>query len=321
MSEAIMPVLLDSDSADGTSFLADLSPGKYAYFGLNVAATVAAAEALVLTEMGRLRISEQGRDLVNIDVDTMASINQRERGNGFFTSTAGAAGGAIILIPRKYGKDNNAHLVTEQDLLQLSMQHQAAYDTAIDGGTIEVYGLLSETGEHFYNLKILQHSEAVAASAVETMRITEENVLGIYFSRTNPATDALRIRVMRDGQEVANGALQALSGFSDLLGQTDSLSSAAAAGDGTSATHHSQTAIMFANEGEIGEFLSDDIKVEITEDSTGATEEITVLAADFSPAKLRQSKVETASIVERKIARKNKLNRSRPIQSLRIAAE
>ena len=309
---AIMPVLLDSDSLS-SQFLGDIKPGKYSYFAIMIDGTVLAADALVESEIGRIRVSEQGRDVVNVDAAQMLRINRMEGGHVRFESVAGAAGEVCILIPRGYD-DANVHLVTEADLAKVAIVHDAAFDTAMSG-VIDLYGLLVETGEMNYLLKIIQLDEAIAASAVEKVKISEENAFAIYIERN---ADWDRFRVLRDNEEVANVSERALTHISDALNETDSLSTANT--EGLSTTTNSMQVLRFANPGEVGEFLSDNIQLEV-QAGTADTLRIVVFSADFAPGKLRQTKIETASIMERKLARKQKLGRSRPIQSLSVQGE
>ena len=315
--QAIMPVLLDSDTA-GAQFLGDIKPGKYSYLGIVIDGTAAAADALVETEIGRIRVSEQGRDVVNIEAENMLAINRLEGGNARLDNAPGGDAEVAILIPRGYD-DANVHLVTESDLAKVQINHDAAFVTAMSTGagvaTIELYGLQVETGEMNYLLKIIQLDELIAVSATQKIKITEENVFALYIENN---VDWDRYRVLRDGEEAVNCTRLAATHFGDMLNPTDSLADAASQGDGDIVSI--LTPLRLANPGQIGEFLSDNIQLEVTSNAAD-TFRVIVMSADFAPEKLRQTKVETASIMERKLARKEKLGRSRPIQALRVQGE
>jgi hypothetical protein len=143
--------------------------------------------------------------------------------------------------------------------------------------------------------------------------------------------DLSRIRIVKDGNELVNvqhGVTasspqnQDLAAISDLLSHSDVPDTATAITANGAQFNSSAAKLAIAEPGEIGEFLSDDVVVEVT--SVAATTfvfESLVVSADFTPTKLRQSKVDSSSVVQRKIARKNTLGRGRPVQTLRIAAE
>lgn len=248
----------------------------------------------------------------------MLAINRLEGGNARLDNAPGGDAEVAILIPRGYD-DANVHLVTESDLAKVQINHDAAFVTAMSTGagvaTIELYGLQVETGEMNYLLKIIQLDELIAVSATQKIKITEENVFALYIENN---VDWDRYRVLRDGEEAVNCTRLAATHFGDMLNPTDSLADAASQGDGDIVSI--LTPLRLANPGQIGEFLSDNIQLEVTSNAAD-TFRVIVMSADFAPEKLRQTKVETASIMERKLARKEKLGRSRPIQALRVQGE
>lgn len=313
---ALMPVLLASDAVGGQgSFLAQVTPGRYEAFGLFLNGTHSATPLAEATDFGRVRLSEQGRDLVNMDILQLRRWNTLKGGFSSQAVTGSAAALYAWIIPRAY-YDDNVHLVIESDLLQVQCQFGANFATRLPSGTMELYGFLRDTGTMKYALKAIQLDDSLAANATEPIPIRDENVLAVYYEDSSSIT---RIRASRDGEEVCNVARLAQIRFSDLRNQTDSLATANT--EGTGANFNSAlTEVQFAEPGAIGDFLSDDIQLEVT--TSGAfTFKVVVVSADFTPARLRQSKVEERSIVKRKADRKHNLGRRRPIETIAMLAE
>ena len=325
---ALAPVLLGSDSVAGqSSFLRDIPPGKYEGIVIRFSGDALAGQTFAVTDLGRIRLTEAGRDIVAADADNLRFMNMLNGGHSRAQAVAGSFSAATVLLPRGFG-DNNVHQIIEADVAQIVIQMGANFTTKFtgaDAAQFKVYGLVRETGEMAYNMLIHQIDQNLS-TGVFTLPLRHENVIAIY-----PVINAnlSRIRVVKDGEEMVNvqqGPLAQdndLVAISDLLNQTDAPDTAAAfaaAGLGPFTTDSSIAELAIAEPGEIGEFLSDDVVVEFT--MGGAqVQEILVLSADFTPTKLRQTKVETASVVQRKVARKNTLGRGRPVQTLRIASE
>jgi len=316
---ALAPVLLAADSIGGqSSFLRDLPAGKYEGFFLKLSATSDTGLALTAAEFGRIRLLEAGRELASVDYDNLRLFNNLKGGYADFSGATAGDTRAACYIPRGYF-DNNVHQVTEADVAQVSIQYGSSFATDIVSGQQKVYGLVRETGEMSYNLLLTQIDQTYG-SGTFTLPIRQENVLAIYFIEPTTGTDLERVRVLKDGQEMVNiqaadggnaGISEDLYEISDILNNPD-----------ISTGHSAIAEIQIAHPGEIGEFLSDDIRVEMTTGPTSTwTYETIVLSADFTPSKLRQTKVETAAVVQRKVSRKNTLGRGRPVSALRIASE
>lgn len=232
-----------------------------------------------------------------------------------------------VLLPRGF-YDGNVHQVIESDVVQVAIQMGANFTTKFTGADpaqIKIYGLTRETGEMTYNLMVMQQEQTFGAGTFN-IPIRQENVVAIY-PVINAELD--RIRVVKDGEEMANVAQGPLAqdndfvSISDLLNTTDAPDAVTAFVAATGANADSTiAAIEIAEPGNITEYLSDDVTVEFTM-SPAATQvqQFLVVSADFTPTKLRQTKVDQAAIFQRKVARKNTLGRGRPIQAVRISGE
>lgn len=313
----LAPVLLDSESVGGvTSFLGDVRPGKYKYFGLYFEGTSA---ALVDADFGRIRVTERGRDSVNI-----SAINLRRfmslvfpgYTHQLFPAMAGTSR-MMHLIPRGW-RDENCQQVIETDMIQVAVNFGANWTTAVSAGVMELYGLLSDSGKQIYNLRINQIDRNIAANAVEPIAIRDENVIAVYL--TDPAVDPTRIRILRDSQTVVDVDYEAARIFSDTLNHTESQTAAAATE--TPGTVFSQiTEFAFCDPGEVNEFLSDSLTVEASAGGGGATNyEVVVFSADFTKSKLRQTMTESDAAYARRLARKKEYGRTRPIETLEVLA-
>jgi hypothetical protein len=325
-------VLLVSDSVAGqTTFLKDLPPGKYSDLVVRFSGVSAAAQTLAIADLGRLRITEVGRDLVNVDCDNLRFINMVKGGSSRIQAGAAAASAVTLRIPRGYG-DNNVHQVIESDVVQVQMTFGANFTTKFTNAQkaiLKVYGLVRETGEMAYNLLIQQIEQSYGGAGTFYLPLRQENVIAVYVVN-GTAGDLDNVRVIKDGVEIAN-VQQGGTGvedndmvsISDLMNTTDAPDAVTAFVAATGANADSSVSeIALADAGEIGEFLSDDVQIEYRVSPAAAyVQECVVFSADFTPTRLRQTKIETAAVVGRKIARKNSLGRGRPIQTLKIAAE
>jgi len=315
-SGALMPVLLDSESIGGQgSMLLDVRPGKYKAFGISFTGTSDTGQTPTDATFGRFRLTERGRDLVNID-----AINLRRFDTHYYDgnlsqvyATAGACR-TIWQIPRGW-RDTNVQQVIETDQIQFAANFDATFTTVFPAAAqAELYGFLRDTGEMAYNLRMIQLDKALAASATEPQPIRDENILAVYL--VHPSAAPTRIRIMRDGNEVTNVAYTASRAFSDLNNSTESLATANTEGVfGT--TPSTITEYSFAEPGEIGEFLSDDLVFEVSTGSA-ATYSFVTLSADFTPSKLRSTMLEAKSVEQRRLARKVSLNRNRPTEVLQV---
>lgn len=325
---ALAPQLLAADSVSGQStFLKDIPPGKYSDIVVRFSGDAAAAQTFAAADLGRIRLIEAGRDLVAADADNLRLLNMYQGGSSRIQATAAAASAMSVRLPRGFG-DGNVHQVIEADVVQVAIQMGANFTTkftAADPAQIKVYGLVRETGEMTYNF-LLTQMEQTYGSGTFTYPIRNENVIAIYPIITG---DLDRLRVVKDGQEMANvqqgpnAQDNDLVSISDLFGVTDAPDAVTAFAAATGANADSTiAAIEIAEAGNITEYLSDDVVLEWTV-SPGATfvQEFLVASADFTPTKLRQTKVEQAATFQRKVARKNNLGRGRPIQAIRIAGE
>lgn len=322
---ALAPVLLGSDSVSGqSSFLRDLSPGKYEGIIVRFSGDAAAGQTFAVADLGRIRLTEAGRDIVAADAANIRFLNALKGGNSRVQAVAATNSSATLLLNRGYF-DNNVHQIIEADVAQVVIQMGANFTTKFtgaDAAAIKIYGLVRETGEMSYNLLIHQIDQAYSAG-VFTLPLRHENVLAIY-----PVINAnmSRVRVVKDGEEMVNvqqGLLQDndMVAISDLLNNTDTPDTATAAPTANGFAFDSSIAeLAIAEPGEIGEFLSDDVVLEYTMIGT-QTQSMLVMSADFTPTKLRQTRVDSSNTVQRKISRKNTLGRGRPVQTLRIASE
>jgi hypothetical protein len=328
----LAPLFLGADAVQNqTSFLRDIPSGKYAGIVVRLSGDAQAGQTFIGADLGRIRLIEGGRDLVAADADNLRFINMNEGGSSRIQNTAGGASAMTVLLPRFWGgvshNDGNVHQIIESDIVQVQIQFGAGFTTRFQAGDtaqVKLYGLVRELGEMTYNLLLHQIDQNLGAGTF-TLPVRNENVLGIYFV-TNANLE--RVRVVKDGEEMANvqqgGALPQnsdLVDISDLLSTTDAPDQVAVFTAAAGATAPSSVAkVVVAEPGEVGEYLSDDIVVEYTLVGN-QVQECIIASADFTPTKLRQTKVEAGASIARKTSRKNTLARGRPVQAIRISGE
>ncbi len=332
---ALAPVLLASEAVNAApTWLANIPAGKYEAFGCKLVGTASAAQTLAEVDIGRVRLTEQGRDLVNADYLFLRRIQTLKAGVSRVNLVVAAASQTNFVIPRGY-YDDNIHTVIPGDNLQLLITFGAAWPTVFATGsaTWRLYGFVRQTGQMRYNYKMLQQVivTGAATAGTFTLKLTDENVCAIY---VECETGVANFRVLQDGETVVNVVdMDDLNDFSDTLNNTDSLAGGGLAAtsdadEGTTnnapRTGNSNIAeVQLANPGEVGEFLSDEVWAEasLTAALSGNGLDLLVCSADFSPNKLRQSQVDSASVFRRKMERKETQARTRPLQALRIARE
>lgn len=306
---ALSPVLIGSQSVAGqSSFLRDVPPGAYEAFFVKFSGDADTGEQAVTDDLGRVRLLQDGRPIVNLDFTHLQAINEIHGGFANNVNTSGGAHEFGAIIPRGY-MDSNIHRIIEADNVQLEMEYGSGFTThftAADTGTQKVYGLVREAGEMAYNLNIIQEDHTYGSGTFE-LPIRTENVCALYVVGSSGNLD--RVRATKDSREFVNIDSLDAQDLSDLANRVES-----------SASGYIELALT--EPGNVGEFLSDDVVVEFTTSPTTTyTQTIVKYSADFVPDKLRLTKQERAAVFQRKIARKNTLGRGRPVQTLRIAAE
>lgn len=323
----LSPVLLDSQAV-GTAaqWLANVPQGKYEALAAILTGTSAAAQALTEVNVGRVRLSETSRDLVNAEALHLRRVNSLKSGNQRRQFAVAGVTEYTLILPRGY-YDNNVHRVLESDLAQLTITFGAGWATQIATANWKLYGLTRQTGQMRYNYKLTQIDLSIPGAGVTRQQIREENVVALYIERDPTVANIDSVRVEQDS-EIAMSVVrfEDLNDISDALNATDSLSAPAVAADAAEGFENNSSNIaevQLANPGDVGEFLSDDVLVEVTAAAAATLNTLSLIVAscDFSPTKLRETQFEERAVFQRKLARKNRLNRTRPLQALRIASE
>jgi len=299
--------------------LSDIGPGKYEAFVLQLNGTN--SSALAETDFGRFRMTEQGRDFVSVEGQNLRRINSIHGGNARQNFAAGVTDW-ICAIPRGYF-DNNVHQILPSDRVQLALSFVGNWAARVTTANWKVYGLRRQTGVMRYNYRLVQQDISLSASQVATIPLSDENVCGIYFLRdvaSGTASEIGNVTIRQDGELAATVVrFEDLNDMSDLFNQTDSL--AAATSEGIANGNARMSLVQLADPGHVGEFLSDSVSIDLsTEGSFASPLKIVVASADFAPTKARQSRLDSSTVIQRKIARKNELGRTRPIQTLREEA-
>lgn len=322
------PKLLASEAV-GTAaqWLADIPQGKYDAFALVLTGTSAAAQTATEADMGRIRLLEGGRELVSVDGTLMRTWDNLKGGETRRQFAAAGVTEWFCVIPRTWF-DDNVHRVLESDLAQLSMTFGALWATHIATAVWKLYGMVRQTGEMRYNLKINQIDLNIPAGGTFKMPIRDENIVAIYLWKDGAtigtaSANVDNIQVVQDGEVAVNVVRsEDLFDMSDALNATDSLATANTEGNTFNGT--SLLAEMaFASPTELGEFLSDEVTFEVTTAAAMTDNKLPILvfSADFAPSKLKETQLLTKSVIQRKLVRKQNLNRTRPLAALRITSE
>jgi hypothetical protein len=340
---ALAPVLLASEAVNAaTSWLAQVPAGRYEAFAAVLRGTANAAQtftpgvaASTGSDVGRIRLTEAGRDLVNVDAFLLHQILALKGGALRVQATTAGASQYSFMLPRGF-YDDNCHQVIAGDNVQLSITFGANWPTVFGGAgsaTWRLYGLVRQTGEMVYNHRIIQQTVTASAAGTFTLKINDENLLAVYIANdTAPAsiTNIDTIRITVDGEVMVNvTAAEDLADISDMLNNTDSIVAVATANpnDGTTTSapgtgNNRVFEVQVANPGEVGEFLTDESYIETSVAAAiGGNLNFVLYTADFSPNKLRQTQEDTKAIFARKLNRKQTLGRTRPIQAMRMTGE
>lgn len=322
------PKLLESEAV-GTAaqWLADIPQGKYDAFAVVLTGTEGAT-AIDETSLGRIRITEGGREIVSIDAKWMRTWNNLKGGNVRQVFTPSGAAEWLCVIPRAWF-DDNVHRVLESDLAQLSMTFGSTWAARITTAVWKLYGMVRQTGEMRYNLKINQLDLNIPAAGTFKQPIRDENVIALYLTKdgTSAAVNTFssnvdNLQVVQDNETAVNVVRsEDLFDMSDAVNATDSIG--AQNSEGIFNGESLLAEMAFASPTELGEFLSDEVTFEVTTAAaaTGNKLPILVFSADFAPSKLKETQLLTKSVIQRKLVRKQNLNRTRPLAALRITAE
>lgn len=314
-----LPVLIGSESVAGqSSFLKDIRPGKYSAFYLKFSGDAAAATTFAVADAGRTELLQAGRPLISADSSQLRQLGQLIGGNLRFQAVAAGVSEMPWVLPRNYG-DDNVHQVNVGDQVQVKITYGPSFSTTFTGADAavqKVYGLVRETGLMAYNLMIHQIDKTYGTGVFKEP-INAENVLAIYIVNS---TDLDRVRIEKDGLEVTNivmtGAAATKENDFQEISDWERGQEAATDAVATAVTSPLSEATL-AYPGQIGEFLSDNVAIEFSmSPAATATQSMLVVSADFTDVKLRQTKAEDASVIQRKVSRKVQFGRRRPVTVL-----
>ena len=315
-------VLIAAASVGGQSqFLRDVKPGKYEAFYLKFSGDAAAAGQLTEAQFGTVELLQAGTPVVSVAFDNLHDINELVKGNLRTQNTLAGIHEFGCVIPRNYWFDDNIHQVNSGDQLQVQINYGATFTTVFTGADLAVqklYGIVRETGEMAYNLRISQQ-QRIHTTGPFMEPLGYENVLAVYIVKATGNLD--RVRALKDNAELANIFLGDPAGVAtaqeDAFEYSDWDNSQEAATDAVLTAVTSRLCeIQYAKPGVFAEYLSDDSQIEFITSGATFTDTFVVLHADFTDNKLRQTKAENAAILQAKIARKQQKGRVRPIRVL-----
>lgn len=305
-----MGKLLAADNIVGSTFLGSIPADTYEGYQLYISGTNNAANDLDPQDIGTVRLLINGIDYVNVNYQELLEFNRLMGGMARDSSTTGAAFEHSLIIPRGFF-DSNVELIDDIDLAQLSIQWGPNVSTKVASGTVELYGMTRKTGTQMYNLKMIGVQESIGGAGTFPVIFREENIIAIYPRLTARAsataeTNLTRIRAEVDGRENCNIVREALRYQSYNRRRNDS-SEVTKVGE-----------ILFAEQANIGEYLTDSVKLDVTA-AAAITFDTMVVAADFNPAKQKTSAARSGEVLDQAIRRKMSGNKTRPVAVLESA--
>lgn len=303
--------LLASATIGGSSFVEPIPSDLYEAYVVAITGTSAVGQELFAQDIGTVRVLINGNDVINADYQDLLEFSRLHGGSvQAFSAGTNDVFEHYLVIPRGF-RDGNVEQIVDRDRAQFTINYGPNVSTKVLSGTVELYGITRKTGTQLYYLKLLNINDTIGGATTKPIVYREENVIAIYPRLTvrNANTDETtltRIQCEVDGKEVCNVAREALRFASYNRRNND-------AGETTKLGE-----ILIADDGNIGEYLSDDVTLRVV--TSGAlTFDSLVAAADFDPPKQRATAELSGEVIDMALRRKKKDGKTRPIQVVESA--
>lgn len=274
--------------------------GKYRGFLLRFSGTNQTGQQLAASDLGTIRLSRGGRQVMYASIDRIQVLNGFDFGAVESSSTAGDAFAFTAYIPASLPGDENIFFVSDEQTFMAWVGGSNVNNTVIASGTLEVYGDTAD-GIQAYELGLWDYDLSYSGAGTYAEKIPYENIARLLIEND---AQLGRVTVNRDGETFISADDDALVAYTNLFTKTE--------------TYDSSISYILAElrkSGALEETLADDVRLELILNGS-ATLQCLVASVDFTPDQLQASKADFEQSVAQKTTRKASAGKTRPVKVL-----
>jgi len=210
-----------SETLTNLSTTYNVESGKFRFIVLRFDGVAQSGITIALTDLGTVRLNNNGNDKVNLDCEALSEMADNYGGYVEASSVAGGAFAFSIFIPAGYWFDpKNVFWFGHDDEAYMQLQFPNLNGTNVASGNVTIYGKPG-TGVQSYWHKLLSKQVVNSASnGTVTDKIVEKNIISVYLK--DPASLIGNFILTRDGKVEVNGSIAAELALSNWQHQVES---------------------------------------------------------------------------------------------------
>ncbi|MCK9282166.1 MAG: hypothetical protein M0P71_16220 [Melioribacteraceae bacterium] len=192
-----------------------LPKGQYGIIQLHFAGTAAAGVTVTRLNLGSVRLSWNGQDIVNVDAEILNLLNNTYGGVATFASAIGAAFTCDVMIPcGQWIDSSNIYDVGNSDQVILTLQFPDLANVAIvAAATVDVYAK-EKIGVMNYLFHMIQRNVISAGAGIVADTYPMNNITQVYLK--DPATaNVTRIQILKDNTTIVSAPTAVVQAHSD----------------------------------------------------------------------------------------------------------
>lgn len=196
----------------------NLPDGDYSYIFVRIAGTNAAAQTLAITQLGRVRIEYQGKEIFNTTPQMLVLRTNAYFGTPENASAVGAAFAFGFIVPLRTKLDELNVLRVKKNVSDAKMTIQDyTVGAVVASGTISVFALYGK-GAPLYIPIIRDYNFTFGGATTRVESLPDRNISELYY-----ITDAnlSQVEVVRDGRSVVNADTVAVDAFTDAFNRIE----------------------------------------------------------------------------------------------------
>ena len=209
-----------SDNLSNLSTTYNQEAGKFSMFEIRFAGTAQAGQTVALTDLGTIRLNNNGDDKINVDAEVLSLMADNWGGFVEASSVVGGAFAFSIFIPAGYWfdkKNNFWFSKTDKSYWQLLFPNMTA--VLIASGNVTIYGNPGHGAQSYWHKILSKQVVSSAATGVITDAIEERNIIALYLK--NPTALIDNLILIRDKETVVNGSMVSEIAYSNWIHQLE----------------------------------------------------------------------------------------------------
>lgn len=210
-----MQLLQQSPAANG-HMIVDLPVGQWGALMVVFHLTAGAGVTLTRADLGNVKLSWNGSDIVNVDCEIINLLNNIYGGTSLFASAVGAACDMALIIPTGMWWDSkNIYNVGFKDRVSIQLDFPLLSVLATcAAGTVSVYGK-EKVGVHQYFHHIEARQEVAGGAGQINRQIPVNNISQFYLK--GAATLLTDLQLTKNNKVYADGVIADLITYSDYI--------------------------------------------------------------------------------------------------------